>query len=235
MFTTFDGQQIAGHDLLATVEEARDIKVVLSRLAQHVPLAIIEQAAVLGALDPALLSNDEQSGAVAAEIAKRLNALADTHEKGWEGQALDDGGLAFSRTLRGVTERHDIDGAVVRSADARRLLDRVEALQKLYLAHGTFMAKEKEHSITGPVSLVDTVIAMARKGVGMQRYKGLGEMNPEQLWETTLDPNARVLLQVKVGQLDDAEEVFSTLMGDIVEPRREFIQNNALKVANLDA
>jgi DNA gyrase subunit B len=235
VFTTFDGTQIAGQDLLKTIEEARDIKLVLSRLAQHVPLAIIEQAAVLGALDPQLLSNDEQSLAVAAEIAKRLNALADPHEKGWEGATLDDGGLAFSRTLRGVTEQHDIDGAVVRSSDARRLLDRVGALQKVYLAHGVFTSKDKEHSITGPVSLVDTVTAIARKGVGMQRYKGLGEMNPDQLWETTLDPNARVLLQVKVGQLDDAEEVFSTLMGDIVEPRRDFIQTNALKVANLDA
>lgn len=235
VFTTFDGTQIAGPDLLRSVEEARDTKIILSRLARHVPLAIIEQAAVLGALDPELLSDEDLSLATAAEIAKRLNALAVTHEKGWEGESMDDGGLAFSRTLRGVTERHVLDGAVVRSADARRLLDKVGALQKMYLAHGVFASKDKEHIITGPVSLVDTVIALARKGVGMQRYKGLGEMNPEQLWETTLDPNARVLLQVKVGQLDDAEEVFSTLMGDVVEPRREFIQTNALKVANLDA
>ncbi len=234
VFTTYDGTQIAGPDLLRTVEEARDTKIVLSRLAQHVPLAIIEQAAVLGALDPELLSNEELSGATAAEIAKRLNALAVAHEKGWEGHSLDDGGLAFSRTLRGVEERHAIDGAVVRSSDARRLLDKVGSLQKMYLGHGTFASKDKEHPITGPVSLVDTVTAIARKGVGMQRYKGLGEMNPGQLWETTLDPNVRVLLQVRVGQLDDAEEVFSTLMGDIVEPRREFIQTNALKVANLD-
>jgi len=234
VFTTFDGGQVAGRDLRACIERARMVKQLLSRLAQHVPLAIIEQATVLGALDPGILADVDMAGAVAAEIAKRLNALAELHEKGWEGAPLDDGGLVFMRTLRGVTERHAIDGAVVRSSDARRLLDEAPALQKLYLGHGNLTVKDKEHLITGPVSLVDTVMDMGRKGVGMQRYKGLGEMNPEQLWETTLDPNVRALLQVRVSQLDDAEEVFSTLMGDIVEPRREFIQNNALKVANLD-
>ena len=94
--------------------------------------------------------------------------------------------------------------------------------------------KEKEHNITGPISLVDAVMDAGKKGISMQRYKGLGEMNPEQLWETTLDPNVRSLLQVKINHIDGAEEVFSTLMGDLVEPRREFIQENALKVANLD-
>ena len=234
VFSTFDGGQIAGLDLRNSVEKARLIKLILLRLAQHVPLAIIEQAAVLGALDPGILANEEMSGGAAVEIAKRLNALEDPLERGWEGSPMDDGSLAFSRILRGVTERHVIDGAVVRSSDARRLLDEAPHLQKLYLGHGMLSVKEKDHIVTGPVSLVDTVMDIGRRGVGMQRYKGLGEMNPEQLWETTLDPNVRTLLQVKVSQLDDAEEVFSTLMGDIVEPRREFIQNNALKVANLD-
>ena len=108
------------------------------------------------------------------------------------------------------------------------------ALQARYARHGTLVLKKKEHVITGPVSLVDAVMDAGKKGIGVQRYKGLGEMNPDQLWETTLDPNARSLLQVRINHIDDAEEVFSTLMGDIVEPRREFIQENALKVANLD-
>ncbi len=234
VFTTFDGTQLAGLDLRAKVDEAHAIKQSLSRLARHVPLAIIEQAAVLGALDIAILSDPEHAGAAAAEIAKRLNALEPEHEKGWEGAYQDDGGLLFTRTLRGVTESHVIDGAVARSADARRLIELAADMQKLYLAHGTLVVKEKEYTITGPVALIDTIIEIGRRGVGMQRYKGLGEMNPEQLWETTLDPNVRALLQVKVGHVDDAEEVFSTLMGDVVEPRREFIQENALKVANLD-
>jgi DNA gyrase subunit B len=94
--------------------------------------------------------------------------------------------------------------------------------------------KDKEYPITGPVALVDTISSLGRKGVAIQRYKGLGEMNPDQLWQTTLDPNARTLLQVRVSHADDAEEVFSTLMGDTVETRREFIEQNAMKVANLD-
>ena len=107
-------------------------------------------------------------------------------------------------------------------------------LQEVYARHGKLTAKDTDHTITGPVSLVDTITRLGRKGAAIQRYKGLGEMNPGQLWETTLDPNARTLLQVRVGHADDAGEVFSTLMGDVVVPRREFIQANALKVANLD-
>jgi DNA gyrase subunit B len=133
-----------------------------------------------------------------------------------------------------VSERHVIDGALIRSTDARRLDEMAGRLQKVYARHGTLTAKDAEHPITGPVSLVETVMNLGRKGVTIQRYKGLGEMNPEQLWETTLDKEARSLLQVRINHAADAEDVFSTLMGDIVEPRREFIQTNALKVANLD-
>jgi DNA gyrase subunit B len=147
---------------------------------------------------------------------------------------IEDGGLAFERTLRGVGERHVVDGKLIRSTDARRLNDRTGRLQTLFANHGTLMVKDVGHQITGPVSLIDTVLALSRKGINFQRYKGLGEMNPGQLWETTLDPNVRSLLQVKINHTDDAEDVFSTLMGDIVEPRRDFIQSNALKVANLD-
>ncbi len=234
VLTTFNGTQISAADLRGVIDGARAIQPLLTRLSRHVPLAIIEQAAILGALDPSLLSDPEQGELVVAEIAKRLNALADEYEKGWEGSVSDDDGLTFTRILRGVTETHVIDSAVVHSSDARNLLSQAEALQEYYLGHGTLIAKEKIYDITGPVSLINTITEIARKGVGMQRYKGLGEMNPEQLWETTLDPNVRTLLQVKIGQVDDAEEVFSTLMGDVVEPRREFIQDNALKVANLD-
>ncbi|MBF0375264.1 MAG: DNA gyrase subunit B, partial [Alphaproteobacteria bacterium] len=130
--------------------------------------------------------------------------------------------------------RHLIDEAMLRSAEARRLDEAADRLQDTYGHHGTLLFKEREVPITGPVGLVDAIMDAGRKGVGIQRYKGLGEMNPGQLWETTLDPEARTLLQVRVNHADAAEEVFSTLMGDVVEPRREFIQTNALKVANLD-
>jgi DNA gyrase subunit B len=107
-------------------------------------------------------------------------------------------------------------------------------LQQVYAHHARFAVKDKESEITGPLSLVEAVLEQGRKGMTVQRYKGLGEMNPEQLWQTTLDPQARSLLQVRVSHADEAEEIFSTLMGDVVEPRREFIQANALNVANLD-
>ncbi|MBT4463572.1 MAG: DNA gyrase subunit B, partial [Rhodospirillaceae bacterium] len=234
VFTAHDGTQTAGADLRRLVDEARDVTNLLERLSRHVPMTITEQAAILGALNPDILSDDKHAADVAEYAAKRLDALETEAERGWHGSVLDDGGLEFARTLRGVEERHVIDAALIQSAEARKLDKLAGQLQKVYARHGVLKSKDKEHTLTGPVSLIETVTAIGRKGIGIQRYKGLGEMNPEQLWETTLDPNARSLLQVRVSHADDAEEVFSTLMGDMVEPRRDFIQANALKVANLD-
>jgi DNA gyrase subunit B len=234
IFVDGNDAQIAGADLRALVNEARSIKGLVLRLAYQVPVKVVEQTAILGALNPQILSDKNQEDEIASLIAKRLDALEIPAERGWEGSSLDNGGLAFSRTLRGVMEYHEIDGALIGSADARRLDRMTEPLQKTYNRHGKLIAKDREIPIVGPVSLVDGITELGRKGMGIQRYKGLGEMNPEQLWETTLDPNARTILQVKVNHADDAEKVFSTLMGDVVEPRREFIQTNALKVANLD-
>jgi DNA gyrase subunit B len=234
VLVSFDGKQRAGQDLRQLVEKARAVKSLLAGLAQHVPSDIVEQAAILGALNPDILDNAKRAGETAAYIAKRLDALKPPTERGWKGKPLSDGGLEFTRTLRGVTETHAIDGALIRSTGARRLDERAAELQKLYARHGKLSVKDREFVITGPVSLVDRVMEVGRKGVAIQRYKGLGEMNPEQLWETTLDPEARHLLQVKVADSADANTVFETLMGDVVEPRREFIQENALKVANLD-
>ncbi|HJN23679.1 MAG TPA: DNA topoisomerase (ATP-hydrolyzing) subunit B [Rhodospirillales bacterium] len=234
LFTGFDGVQVAGADLRFLVDEARAVKVLLGGLAEHLPLRVVEQAAISGALQPLILSDGARASSAAEYIAKRLDALEIETERGWTGTPLDDGGLMFSRTLRGVAERYVIDGTLIRSTEARRLDEKAATLQKIYQGHGKLVFKDQESVITGPVSLVDTVMEIGRKGVNIQRYKGLGEMNPDQLWETTLDPNARMLLQVRVSHADAAEEVFSTLMGDMVEPRREFIQMNALKVANLD-
>ncbi len=234
VLTEHGGGQVAGPDLRTLVDEARTAKTLIEHLGRHLPTAIVEQAAILGALKPDILSDAGRAAATAATIAKRLDALEIATERGWEGEPLDDGGLAFARTLRGVTERHVIDGALIRSTEARRLDEKAPALQKAYARHGTLTAKDKTYVISGPVSLVEAVMELGRKGTSIQRYKGLGEMNPEQLWETTLNVDARALLQVKVDHADDADTVFSTLMGDVVEPRREFIQLNALKVANLD-
>jgi DNA gyrase subunit B len=234
VFTTFAGAQHAGDDLRRLLQEARGTKTRLARLASHVALKVVEQVAISAALDPGVLSDRTQATEAATYVAKRLDALEAEADRGWIGQPLADGGLDFSRTLRGVSERHVVDGALIHSAEARRLNARAGELQALYAKHGTLAIKDRQHRITGPVSLIDTVMDLGRKGVSLQRYKGLGEMNPEQLWETTLDPEVRTLLQVRVEHADDAEEVFSTLMGDVVETRRAFIEENALRVANLD-
>ena len=236
VFTLADNSEVAGPDLRELVEQARQIKVQAQGLTGRVPLDIVEQAAILGAFDKTILSESEHADQTAQYIAKRLDALEVEVDRGWQGKALADGGLSFVRNLRGVPDGpHIIDGAVVKSAEAHAISRHWEKLQQSYSRHGNLTAKDKQFKITGPVSLVDAVMTLGRKGVSMQRYKGLGEMNPEQLWETTLDPEARTLLRVMEKHTETAKALFSTLMGDVVEPRREFIQSNALKVANLDA
>ncbi|MGB8840478.1 MAG: DNA gyrase subunit B, partial [Aliidongia sp.] len=152
----------------------------------------------------------------------------------WQSGAVEGEGVSFSRTIRGVQQRHTIDPVSARSQEARRLDDSKAAMLSVFDRPANLMIKETEHLAAGPTRLLEIVMEQGRKGVDVSRYKGLGEMNPDQLWETTLDPNARALLQVKVDHADSAEETFSTLMGDVVEPRREFIQTNALNVMNLD-
>ncbi len=234
VFDGFQGEQIAGADLRRLVEEARGVRVRLERLAQHVPMRLLEQATILGALDRGNLEDSARATETARYVARRLDALEAPADRGWLGSALPDGGLVFTRTLRGVGERHVIDAHLIDSIEARRLSEKAGSLQKTYEKPGALTVKGKSYPIEGPVQLIDTVVELGRKGVAIQRYKGLGEMNPDQLWQTTLDPNARTLLQVHITHTDDAEEVFSTLMGDTVETRREFIETNALKVENLD-
>jgi DNA gyrase subunit B len=224
----------AGADLRDIVESARRIGGILKGLHSRYPRFIVEQAAIAGALDPKRLKDVKQAQAAATYIAKRLDALSEETEKGWHGEALPEGGLRFWRELRGVMESHLIDGPFIASADAIKLDTFAEHLQETYERTATLKRKDSSLVVHGPSELLNAVMTAGRKGLTLQRYKGLGEMNPEQLWETTLDLETRTILQVKVGELDEADEIFSRLMGDVVEPRREFIQANALQVANLD-
>jgi DNA gyrase subunit B len=229
------GSQIAGPDLKAQVERANRAKHWMTSLVRKVgSLRIVEQSAIAGALNPEIISNPEQAAEAAAYIAKRLDALEAEGERGWEGSVAEDGGLLFQRSLRGVTERRALDAATLRSAEARRLDTLATELQESYMKPGELTCKDKRYRITGPCDLADAIMELGRKGLSISRYKGLGEMTAEQLWETTMDHEARSLLQVKVAHSDEAGQIFETLMGDVVEPRREFIQANALNVANLD-
>ena len=229
-----DGTERGGADLRAIVEEALAIRSALDALHSRYPRPLIEQAAIAGVLNPEVLASAAQAQDAAAYIARRLDVIADETERGWLGEPTADGGLSFTREVRGVKESWTLDGKLIGSADALRLDRKASHLQEIYSSPAKLRRKDGETVIFGPTSLLDAVFAFGRKGIALQRYKGLGEMNPEQLWETTLDPNVRTLLRVKVAELDEADDIFTKLMGDVVEPRRDFIRENALSVANLD-
>jgi DNA gyrase subunit B len=229
-----DGSERAGSDLRAIVEEALAIRATIEGLHSRYPTMVIEQAAIAGALNPDVLSNRDNGQAAASYIGKRLDILSDEMERGWTGVATEDGGLQFAREQRGVKESWLIDAKLISSSDAIRLDRKTEHLQEIYARPAKLKRKDADTAINGPLGLLEAIFATGRKGVTLQRYKGLGEMNPDQLWETTLDPNVRTLLRVKVSEVDQADDIFTKLMGDVVEPRREFIVTNALNVANLD-
>jgi DNA gyrase subunit B len=233
VFKIASGEDRSGRDLQALVEDARVIRGTLHNLHSRYNRKVIEQAAIAGVLSMEIIGDPVKANAAADYIAKRLDALADEVERGWSGRFTEGQGFFFERTVRGVKDVAIIDDALLGSADARKLDAFAAALQEAYTRPGLLRRKDTETPIYGPVSLFEAVTDAGRKGVALQRYKGLGEMNPSQLWETTLDTNERSLLQVKIKEVDEADDIFTKLMGDVVEPRREFIQDNSLS-ANVD-
>jgi DNA gyrase subunit B len=227
--TYADGRVLQGPELQEETAWLREASARLRRLSAIIPVGLLEQVAIAGALVP----DAERAIAASQTVVQRLNAISLPSERTWVAVA-DGQGLKLTRTVRGVAERHVLDMATLRSAEARWLAERAEALQQRFGAPALLKLDREEASAAGPASAFDRILAQGRRGLTIQRFKGLGEMNPDQLWKTTLDPVARTLLQVRVGDAEDAGQVFSTLMGDVVEPRREFIVGNALKVANLD-
>ncbi len=231
--TLHTGETLSGADLDQVVAKARQVKGALEGFPPQFPRFVLEQAAIAGALNPDVLADPDKAIEAANYIARRLDLLSDETERGWRGEPSSDGGLSFVRELRGVREVVAIDGILIASADARRLDKMKDELQARYLRFGTLRRKDDSVEVRSPSQLLDAIFTWGKKGIAMQRYKGLGEMNPEQLWETTLDDNARTLLKVKIEHADEAEDLFAKLMGEVVEPRREFIQDNALN-AELD-
>jgi DNA gyrase subunit B len=216
------------------IERAQAVRAALEGFPRHYPRFVLEQTAIAGALNPEILNDTVKASDAASYIARRLDLLSDETERGWKGEPMPDGGLKFHREVRGVTETTAIDGALIASADARKLDRMAGELQSAYLRAGKLTRKDETREVRAPTQVLDAIFDWGRHGLTLQRYKGLGEMNPNQLWETTLDENARTLLQVKVEHADEADDLFAKLMGELVEPRREFIQDNALSVANLD-
>jgi DNA gyrase subunit B len=212
------GERMTGRDLEGLVQTCRAAKAAIDRLSARAPATAIEQAALAG-----VFANPD----ALPEAARRMDLFAEEGDGPWSGER-GEGGYVFSRTRRGVTERIVLDELLAHSADARRLTERAQALAETFREPATYRRRDRTQQIRGPLDLVSAVFEAGRRGLTIQRYKGLGEMNPDQLWETTLDSNARTLLQVKISHADDADDMFTRLMGDLVEPRREFIQDNAL-------
>ena len=234
VLTTFDGQQSAGTDLTIitgqAVKASRMVEVVGRQVGNR---DVVEQAAIAGLFNASVFTNDE----AAIYLAKRLEAIASILEKGWEGRIENTAhgkAMVVQRRLRGITERHVIDQRIINLFEAQQLDQMAGHLQSHYSRAAQIRFGAQAMVINGPTELAQIVFQTGRKGAQISRYKGLGEMNPSQLWETTLDPDQRILLQVTIDQEDDADNAFSTLMGEAVEERRNFIQANALRVANLD-
>ena len=235
VLTAGDGSERAGRDLRDILDQSRAITAGINGLHSRYNRSVVEQGAIGGIFDASILATPDaaKSNAIAERIAQRLDSVAEEMETGWHGRYGNDG-YVFTREVRGVTEVHVIDRNLLASQDGRKLHERHAFLTEVFGKPARLRRKDKVDNVTGPRSLLEAVYEHGRKGIELQRYKGLGEMNPEQLWETTLDPEVRTLLQVKVGDLTEADEIFAKLMGDVVEPRREFIQDNALNVSNLD-
>ncbi|MFD2741196.1 DNA topoisomerase (ATP-hydrolyzing) subunit B [Sulfitobacter aestuarii] len=227
-----NGEEISGQDLARVVDLARQLRRVLEAFPTHYPRHILEQAAIAGAFVPGAVDGNLQG--VADKVADRLNLIALEYERGWQGRITQDHGIRLARILRGVEEVRSLDGRMLRSGEAKRSGSFTDHLQEVYNLPATLVRKDRSQLIHGPMDLLNAILAEGEKGLSLQRYKGLGEMNPDQLWETTLDPDARTLLQVRVEDMAEADDLFTKLMGDVVEPRREFIQKNALSVENLD-
>ncbi|WP_377844160.1 DNA topoisomerase (ATP-hydrolyzing) subunit B [Bosea sp. UC22_33] len=226
-FRTSEGVERGGEDLRVLIEEARNVRNALAQLHSRYDRRVVEQMAIAGVLHPVSEDDEAKANEAAAYVARRLDAISDELERGWEGK-VSEGGFVFSRMIRGVKQAATIDAGLLASAEARKLDAAATSLQEAYAKPGMLSRKGDTFTVNGPSDLFDAVSTIGKKGVSLQRYKGLGEMNPDQLWETTLDRDVRSLLRVKNDQNDEADDLFVKLMGDVVEPRREFIQTNAL-------
>jgi DNA gyrase subunit B len=227
------GEQRGGKDLVDIVEAARQVSSTIAGLHSRYNRMVVERGVIGGAFAPEVMQSQAAADAAVTKIVAELDANSEETERGWSG-SFGPEGFMFRRQVRGVLEAHALDRQLLSSQEARRLNERQASLSAIYAVPAIFKRKDLERAVSGPRALLDLVYDCGRKGISMQRYKGLGEMNAEQLWETTLDRESRTLLQVKIGESIEADEIFSKLMGDVVEPRREFIQENALN-ATVDA
>jgi DNA gyrase subunit B len=233
--TDANGAQHAGQALKHLAEEARAIKAIIGSIPTRYNKNLIEVLGLFNGLKPGLTESPTERQEIAQKVAHQLNEMTATVEtSGWSGDAAEDGGYLFSQEIRGVVDTHRIDAPLLDSSESRKLHNRMDEIRDMFANPVSVARKDDIRTVGTPLEMLALLLSFGRKGLAVQRYKGLGEMNPGQLWETTLDPDVRSLLQVKATEADTADEIFSKLMGDVVEERRNFIQDNALNVANLD-
>jgi DNA gyrase subunit B len=234
--TLANGTVIVGQDLRQLADLALRARHGFAGLTRRITnISLLEQALLAGYFsnpngDLSILKESLNQ----AEQATRLSGSI-PKKPAWSLERAENSEVIATYTLLGVSESWRLDEALVTSPEIKALLGLLPNLKEFFAKPAYLETKDKKIAVTGPTKLADALLETGRKGITISRYKGLGEMNPDQLWQTTLDPEARTLLQVKLTHLEEAEEIFSTLMGDVVEPRRDFIQSNALKVVNLDA
>jgi DNA gyrase subunit B len=229
------GENRTSSDLKSLILSAKKQYYSIKALSKSININLVERMAISGALDVNLLDDNEKAQVVAEFVSKSLNKFAVTGEDGWEGKYLEEEKkYIFTHDRRGVISEYIIDKTILNSSDARKLEKDAAELQETYFSGATLLKGDDSFNIIGPSDLYQTSIDIGRKGLGIQRYKGLGEMNPDQLWETTLDPDARTILKVSIDDAVEADNVFATLMGEEVEPRRNFIQERALEAENID-
>ncbi|MEN3166005.1 DNA topoisomerase (ATP-hydrolyzing) subunit B [Gluconobacter sp. OJB] len=224
-----DGRELTGEALSEEITFMSAAARRLQSIASKVPVWVMEQAAISGVLD----SNIAVATSRMAEFQQRLDGASLANERGWK-VSISETGLECARSVRGVGEVYHIEPSLLRSVEARWLVSEWERLARDFAKPVILTLDPTSYELFGPAAIMERILLQGRRGLTINRFKGLGEMNDEQLWHTTLDPSTRTLLQVRIGDVEDAGQVFSTLMGDVVEPRRDFIVGNALKVANLD-
>jgi DNA gyrase subunit B len=234
--TLESGTVIAGQDLRHLADLALRARHGFAGLTRRINnISLLEQALLAGYFSNPNGDLKVLEGSLnQAEQATRLSGST-PKKPAWSLERAENSDVIATYTLLGVSESWRLDEALVTSPEIKALLGLLPNLKEFFAKPAQLETKDKKTAVTGPTNLADALLEVGRKGITISRYKGLGEMNPDQLWQTTLDPEVRTLLQVKLTHLEEAEEIFSTLMGDVVEPRRDFIQSNALKVVNLDA
>ncbi len=235
IFKTGLGNQLKEKELESTLNKISEVIDIFNKVPIRYDKKVLEQLAISGCLDiKKFLGSKEKTKEALNYISKRINISRPDYDRGWWGEYSNDKGFIFRRELRGLQDKIVIDKNLLESQLIKNLNSTYSEIFQIFEMPGELIKLNEKFKIYSPSQLFSSIQDLGKKGLSMQRYKGLGEMNPDQLWETTLDPENRSLIQVKIDDEESTKGVFEDLMGENVLPRKEFIENRADKVVNLD-